>query len=169
MWTTQSGHVGCARRFLLLTSTHLVSQPDTDGPPSYESLRLRQDRYGPGTFWAMTAFRTRVDSPEDPPHRPPPHPPHPSPVDMHITHSHTHPPEFRVLGERMFSPEEEDDEDEEEEEEEPQRETPQTSRMMSSRTGGMMEPRAPPGYVLTGERQRGPGGLGSFAKGLVKL
>uniref|UniRef100_A0A8C5AE74 Nance-Horan syndrome b (congenital cataracts and dental anomalies) n=1 Tax=Gadus morhua TaxID=8049 RepID=A0A8C5AE74_GADMO len=32
-----------------------------DGPPPYESLRLRQDRYGPGTLWAMSAFRTRVE------------------------------------------------------------------------------------------------------------
>uniref|UniRef100_A0A8C9X350 NHS actin remodeling regulator n=1 Tax=Sander lucioperca TaxID=283035 RepID=A0A8C9X350_SANLU len=34
-----------------------------DGPPSYESLLLRQDRYGLGTFWAMTAFRTRTSHP----------------------------------------------------------------------------------------------------------
>uniref|UniRef100_A0A8C2WBB3 NHS actin remodeling regulator n=1 Tax=Cyclopterus lumpus TaxID=8103 RepID=A0A8C2WBB3_CYCLU len=33
-----------------------------DGPPSYESLLLRQDRYGPGTFWAMTAFRNSTPS-----------------------------------------------------------------------------------------------------------
>ncbi|KAJ4947931.1 hypothetical protein JOQ06_009960 [Pogonophryne albipinna] len=85
-----------------------------DGPPSYESLLLRQDRYGPGTFWAMTAFRTRMDPasehPEDssPLHRPVPRAPHPSPVDLH-THIHSHTefrglthsahghPEFRVL------------------------------------------------------------------------
>lgn len=65
-----------------------------DGPPSYESLILRQDRYGPGTFWAMTAFRTRMDPTSDhsedssPLHRPVPRAPHPSPVDLH-THIHS--------------------------------------------------------------------------------
>eukprot|EP00066_Takifugu_rubripes_P019240 XP_011608506.1 PREDICTED: nance-Horan syndrome protein-like [Takifugu rubripes] len=49
------------------TSSPEHLQPPTpgrhpDGPPSYESLLFRQDRYGPGTFWAMTAFRTRMDT-----------------------------------------------------------------------------------------------------------
>uniref|UniRef100_H3CVU3 NHS actin remodeling regulator n=1 Tax=Tetraodon nigroviridis TaxID=99883 RepID=H3CVU3_TETNG len=91
-----------------------------DGPPSYESLLFRQDRYGPGTFWAMTAFRTRMEASSElsedssPLHRPVPRAPHPSPVDLH-THIHSHRefrgltqstsahPEFRVLGERSFS------------------------------------------------------------------
>ncbi|KAK7912936.1 hypothetical protein WMY93_013147 [Mugilogobius chulae] len=71
-----------------------------DGPPSYESLLFRHDRYGPGTFWSMTAFRTRIDPLSDtdessPLHRPVPRAPHPSPVDLH-THIQSH-TEFRGL------------------------------------------------------------------------
>uniref|UniRef100_A0A3B5AMI4 NHS actin remodeling regulator n=1 Tax=Stegastes partitus TaxID=144197 RepID=A0A3B5AMI4_9TELE len=115
-----------------------------DGPPSYESLLLRQDRYGPGTFWAMTAFRTRMDPSSElsedssPLHRPVPRAPHPSPVDLHthihshtefrgLTHSaHAH-PEFRVLGERSFSQDDDDDEDDEDEEEEQVKELPRAA------------------------------------------
>uniref|UniRef100_A0A3Q3LYP2 Nance-Horan syndrome b (congenital cataracts and dental anomalies) n=1 Tax=Mastacembelus armatus TaxID=205130 RepID=A0A3Q3LYP2_9TELE len=115
-----------------------------DGPPSYESLLLRQDRYGPGTFWAMTAFRTRMDPSSElsedssPVHRPVPRAPHPSPVDLHthihshtefrgLTHStHAH-PEFRVLGERSFSQDDDEDDEEDEEEEEQEKELPRTA------------------------------------------
>ncbi|CAK6970801.1 actin remodeling regulator NHS [Scomber scombrus] len=74
------------------TSSPEHSQPHPpgrhpDGPPSYESLLLRQDRYGPGTFWAMTAFRTRMDTSSEHSedsstlHRPVPRAPHPSPEE----------------------------------------------------------------------------------------
>ncbi|XP_060900193.1 actin remodeling regulator NHS [Labrus mixtus] len=135
-----------------------------DGPPSYESLLLRQDRYGPGTFWAMTAFRARMDPTSDlsedssPLHRPVPRAPHPSPVDLHthihshtefrgLTHSsHAH-PEFRVLGERSFSQDDDDDEDEEEEEEEQVKEPP---RPACSRGGIRSEHHPPPAYEFAG-------------------
>ncbi|XP_071756526.2 actin remodeling regulator NHS [Centroberyx gerrardi] len=135
-----------------------------DGPPPYESLRLRQDRYGPGTFWAMTAFRTRVEPPSilpddsSPLHRPVPRAPHPSPVDLHthihshtefrgLTHSaHAH-PEFRVLGERTFSLDDDDDEDEEEEEEEQVKEPP---RAACSRGGLRSDHPPPPAYEFAG-------------------
>ncbi|XP_029904467.1 Nance-Horan syndrome protein [Myripristis murdjan] len=135
-----------------------------DGPPPYESLRLRQDRYGPGTFWAMTAFRTRVEPlsnlPDDssPLHRPVPRAPHPSPVDLHthiqshtefrgLTHSaHAH-PELRVLGERTFSLDDDDDEDEEEEEEEQVKEPP---RAAYSRGGLRPDHPPPPAYEFAG-------------------
>uniref|UniRef100_A0A1A8HIP4 Nance-Horan syndrome (Congenital cataracts and dental anomalies) n=1 Tax=Nothobranchius korthausae TaxID=1143690 RepID=A0A1A8HIP4_9TELE len=135
-----------------------------DGPPSYESLLLRQDRYGPGTFWAMTAFRTRMDPSSDlsedssPLHRPVPRAPHPSPVDLH-THIHSHVEfrglshsshshsEFRVLGERTFSQEDDDDEDEEEEEEEQMKE-PQ--RATCSRGSMRSDHPPPPAYEFVG-------------------
>ncbi|KAM8762004.1 actin remodeling regulator NHS isoform 3-T3 [Acanthopagrus schlegelii] len=135
-----------------------------DGPPSYESLLLRQDRYGPGTFWAMTAFRTRMDPSSElsdessPLHRPVPRAPHPSPVDLHthihshtefrgLTHSaHAH-PEFRVLGERSFSQDDDDDDDEEEEEEEQVKEPP---RVTCSRGGMRSDHPPPPAYELLG-------------------
>ncbi|CAF99819.1 unnamed protein product, partial [Tetraodon nigroviridis] len=112
-----------------------------DGPPSYESLLFRQDRYGPGTFWAMTAFRTRMEASSElsedssPLHRPVPRAPHPSPVDLH-THIHSHRefrgltqstsahPEFRVLGERSFSQDDDDDDDDDDDEEEEQMKEP---------------------------------------------
>lgn len=134
-----------------------------DGPPSYESLLLRQDRYGPGTFWAMTAFRTRMDSDlseeSSPLHRPVPRAPHPSPVDLHthiqshtefrgLTNSaHTH-PELRVLGERSFSQEDDDDEDEEEEEEEEQ--VNELPRAACSRRGMRSDHPPPPAYEYAG-------------------
>lgn len=135
-----------------------------DGPPSYESLLLRQDRYGPGTFWAMTAFRTRMDPSSElsdessPLHRPVPRAPHPSPVDLH-THIHSHTEfrglthsahahsEFRVLGERSFSQDDDDDEDEEEEEEEQVKEPP---RVTCSRGGMRSDHPPPPAYELLG-------------------
>ncbi|CAJ1049464.1 Nance-Horan syndrome protein [Xyrichtys novacula] len=135
-----------------------------DGPPSYESLLFRQDRYGPGTFWAMTAFRARMDPTSDlsedssPLHRPVPRAPHPSPVDLHthihshtefrgLTHSaHAH-PEFRVLGERSFSQDDDDDEDEEEEEEEQVKEPP---RPACSRGGMRSDHHPPPAYEFAG-------------------
>ncbi|XP_074475561.1 actin remodeling regulator NHS isoform X7 [Sebastes fasciatus] len=135
-----------------------------DGPPSYESLLLRQDRYGPGTFWAMTAFRTRMDPTSElsedssPLHRPVPRAPHPSPVDLHthihshtefrgLTHSaHAH-PEFRVLGERSFSQDDDDDEDDEEEEEEQVKEPP---RAACSRGGMRSTHLPPPAYEFAG-------------------
>uniref|UniRef100_A0A8P4KKZ4 Nance-Horan syndrome b (congenital cataracts and dental anomalies) n=1 Tax=Dicentrarchus labrax TaxID=13489 RepID=A0A8P4KKZ4_DICLA len=135
-----------------------------DGPPSYESLLLRQDRYGPGTFWAMTAFRTRMDPSSElsedssPLHRPVPRAPHPSPVDLHthihshtefrgLTHSaHAH-PEFRVLGERSFSQDDDDDEDDEEEEEEQVKEPP---RAACSRGGMRSDHPPPPAYEFAG-------------------
>ncbi|XP_008284883.1 nance-Horan syndrome protein [Stegastes partitus] len=135
-----------------------------DGPPSYESLLLRQDRYGPGTFWAMTAFRTRMDPSSElsedssPLHRPVPRAPHPSPVDLHthihshtefrgLTHSaHAH-PEFRVLGERSFSQDDDDDEDDEDEEEEQVKELP---RAACSRGGMRSDHPPPPAYEFAG-------------------
>ncbi|XP_074522068.1 actin remodeling regulator NHS isoform X2 [Halichoeres trimaculatus] len=135
-----------------------------DGPPSYESLLFRQDRYGPGTFWAMTAFRARMDPTADlseessPLHRPVPRAPHPSPVDLHthihshtefrgLTHSaHAH-PEFRVLGERSFSQDDDDDEEEEEEEEEQVKEPP---RPACPRAGMRSEHHPPPAYEFAG-------------------
>uniref|UniRef100_A0A3Q1EGG9 Nance-Horan syndrome b (congenital cataracts and dental anomalies) n=1 Tax=Acanthochromis polyacanthus TaxID=80966 RepID=A0A3Q1EGG9_9TELE len=135
-----------------------------DGPPSYESLLLRQDRYGPGTFWAMTAFRTRMDPSSDlsedssPLHRPVPRAPHPSPVDLHthihshtefrgLTHSaHAH-PEFRVLGERSFSQDDDDDEDDEDEEEEQVKEAPKAA---CSRGGMRSDHPPPPAYEFAG-------------------
>nr|XP_015808980.2 actin remodeling regulator NHS isoform X2 [Nothobranchius furzeri] len=151
------------------TSSPEHSQPPPpgrhpDGPPSYESLLLRQDRYGPGTFWAMTAFRTRMDPSSDlsedssPLHRPVPRAPHPSPVDLH-THIHSHVEfrvlshsshshsEFRVLGERTFSQEDDDDEDEEEEEEEQMKE-PQ--RATCSRGSMRLDHPPPPAYEFVG-------------------
>ncbi|XP_045554265.1 Nance-Horan syndrome protein isoform X4 [Salmo salar] len=128
---------------------HSVPQPQhhptpmqhPDGPPPYESLaRHRQDRYSPGTFWAMTAFRTRPAEPlepEEPTHRAPP--PTPEPV-IPTTH-----PECHVLGERT-----EDEEDEEEEEHDRE-----ISRVMSHSQGLIREyreyhqrdhPREPPTY-----------------------
>ncbi|XP_026175982.1 Nance-Horan syndrome protein [Mastacembelus armatus] len=135
-----------------------------DGPPSYESLLLRQDRYGPGTFWAMTAFRTRMDPSSElsedssPVHRPVPRAPHPSPVDLHthihshtefrgLTHStHAH-PEFRVLGERSFSQDDDEDDEEDEEEEEQEKELPRTA---CSRGGGRSDHPPPPAYEFAG-------------------
>ncbi|KAM7405918.1 hypothetical protein PAMP_000331 [Pampus punctatissimus] len=151
------------------TSSPEHSQPPPpgrhpDGPPSYESLLLRQDRYGPGTFWAMTAFRARMDPSSEhsedssPLHRPVPRAPHPSPVDLHthihshtefrgLTHSaHTH-SEFRVLGERSFS-QDDDDDDEEEEEEEEQVKEPQ--RAACSRGGMRSDHPPPPAYEFAG-------------------
>ncbi|XP_063329438.1 actin remodeling regulator NHS isoform X2 [Pelmatolapia mariae] len=135
-----------------------------DGPPSYESLLLRQDRYGPGTFWAMTAFRTRMDPSSDlsedssPVHRPVPRAPHPSPVDLHthihshrefrgLTHSSRAHPEFRVLGERSFSQDDDDDDDEEEEEEEHVKEPP---RPVCPRGGMRSDHPPPPAYEFAG-------------------
>ncbi|TMS13565.1 Nance-Horan syndrome protein [Larimichthys crocea] len=134
-----------------------------DGPPSYESLLLRQDRYGPGTFWAMTGFRTRMDpsSEEDssPLHRPVPRAPHPSPVDLH-THIHSHTefrglphsahahPEFRVLGERSFSQDDDDDDDDDDEEEEEQVKEP--PRAACSRGGMRSDHPPPPAYEFAG-------------------
>lgn len=135
-----------------------------DGPPSYESLLLRQDRYGPGTFWAMTAFRSRLDPTSDlsedssPLHRPVPRAPHPSPVDLHthiqshaefrgLTHSaHAH-SEFRVLGERSFSQDDDDDEDDEEDEDEPEKEMP---RSICFRGSMRSEYPPPPAYEFAG-------------------
>ncbi|XP_053720378.1 actin remodeling regulator NHS isoform X1 [Synchiropus splendidus] len=134
-----------------------------DGPPSYESLLLRQDRYGPGTFWAMTAFRNRMDPLSEPSedssplHRPVPRAPHPSPVDLHThihshrefrgltnsTHAHT---EFRILGERSFS-QDDDDDDEDEEEEEQVNELP---RAACSRGGMRSDHPPPPAYEFAG-------------------
>ncbi|KAM9408266.1 actin remodeling regulator NHS [Pholidichthys leucotaenia] len=151
------------------TSSPEHSQPHPpgrhpDGPPSYESLLFRQDRYGPGTFWAMTAFRTRMDPSSDlsedssPLHRPVPRAPHPSPVDLH-THIHSHTefrglthssrahPEFRVLGERSFSQDDDDDEDEEEEEEEQVKELP---RAACSKGGMRSDHPPPPAYEFAG-------------------
>lgn len=145
------------------TSSPEHSQPHPpgrhpDGPPSYESLLLRQDRYGPGTFWAMTAFRTRMDPLSDlsedssPLHRPVPRAPHPSPVDLHthihshtefrgLTHSaHAH-PEFRILGERSFSQDDDDDEDDEEEEQ-----VKEPKRAACSRGGMRSDHPPPPAY-----------------------
>ncbi|KAM6943117.1 actin remodeling regulator NHS isoform 6-T6 [Xenentodon cancila] len=134
-----------------------------DGPPSYESLLLRQDRYGPGTLWAMTAFRTRIDPSSDvsedssPLHRPVPRAPHPSPVDLH-THIHSHTEfrglshsarhsEFRVLGERSFSQDDDDDEEEEEEEEEQVKEL---LRAACFRGGMRPDHPPPPAYEYAG-------------------
>ncbi|XP_078800422.1 actin remodeling regulator NHS isoform X5 [Oryzias latipes] len=135
-----------------------------DGPPSYESLLLRQDRYGPGTFWAMTGFRTRIDPPSDlsedssPLHRPVPRAPHPSPVDLH-THIHAHTEfrglnnsanaqsEFRILGERSFSQDEDEDEEEEEEEEEQVKEP---TRAACSRVSMRSDHPPPPAYEFAG-------------------
>ncbi|XP_029354679.1 Nance-Horan syndrome protein [Echeneis naucrates] len=153
------------------TSSPEHSQPTPpgrhpDGPPSYESLLLRQDRYGPGTFWAMTAFRARRDldpssdlsEDSSPLHRPVPRAPHPSPVDLH-THIHSHTEfiglthsthahsEFRVLGERSLSQDDDDDEDDEEEEEEPVKE-PQ--RPAYSRGGIRSDHHPPPAYEFAG-------------------
>lgn len=133
-----------------------------DGPPSYESLLLRQDRYGPGTFWAMTAFRNRMDCSDlaedsSPLHRPVPRAPHPSPVDLHThiqshtefrgltTTAHAH-SELRVLGERSFSQEDDDDEDEDEEEEQ-MNEPP---RAACSRRGIRSDHPPPPAYDYAG-------------------
>ncbi|MEQ2286899.1 hypothetical protein AMECASPLE_007126 [Ameca splendens] len=152
------------------TSSPERSQPPPpgrhpDGPPSYESLLLRQDRYGPGTFWAMTAFRTRMDPSADlsedssPLHRPVPRAPHPSPVDLH-THIHSHTEfrglthltharsEFRVLGERSFS--QDDDEDEEEEEEEEEEQVKEPKRVACSRGGMRSDHHPPPAYEFAG-------------------
>ncbi|MEQ2212002.1 hypothetical protein XENOCAPTIV_022796 [Xenoophorus captivus] len=151
------------------TSSPERSQPPPpgrhpDGPPSYESLLLRQDRYGPGTFWAMTAFRTRMDPSADlsedssPLHRPVPRAPHPSPVDLH-THIHSHTEfrglthltharsEFRVLGERSFSQDDDEDEEEEEEEEEQVKEP---KRVACSRGGMRSDHHPPPAYEFAG-------------------
>nr|XP_057944734.1 actin remodeling regulator NHS isoform X2 [Doryrhamphus excisus] len=128
-----------------------------DGPPSYESLLLRQDRYGPGTFWSMTAFRTRIDpfsEPSDdssPLHRPVPRAPHPSPVDLHthirshtefrgLTHSNRAHTEFRILGERSFSQDDDDDDEEDEEEEDQVKE----SQRATCQRGGMRSDHPPP-------------------------
>ncbi|XP_072236954.1 actin remodeling regulator NHS [Leuresthes tenuis] len=151
------------------TSSPEHSQPTPpgrhpDGPPSYESLLLRQDRYGPGTFWAMTAFRARMDPSSDlsedssPLHRPVPRAPHPSPVDLH-THIHSHAEfrglthsthahsEFRVLGERSFSQDDDEDEDEEEEEEEQVKEPPKAACF---RGGMRTDHPPPPAYEFAG-------------------
>ncbi|KAM4592916.1 actin remodeling regulator NHS isoform 3-T3 [Odontesthes bonariensis] len=151
------------------TSSPEHSQPTPpgrhpDGPPSYESLLLRQDRYGPGTFWAMTAFRARMDPSSDlsedssPLHRPVPRAPHPSPVDLH-THIHSHAEfrglthsahahsEFRVLGERSFSQDDDEDEDEEEEEEEQVKEPP---KVACFRGGMRSDHPPPPAYEFAG-------------------
>lgn len=149
-----------------------------DGPPSYESLLLRQDRYGPGTFWAMTAFRTRMDTSSDlsedssPLHRPVPRAPHPSPVDLHthihshaefrgLTHSaHTH-PEFRVLGERSFSQDDDDDEDDEEEEEEQEKDQPRTACLRGSMR---LNHPPPPAYEFAGVSHSDSGSWASPVK-----
>ncbi|KAK5609351.1 hypothetical protein CRENBAI_011330 [Crenichthys baileyi] len=153
------------------TSSPERSQPPPpgrhpDGPPSYESLLLRQDRYGPGTFWAMTAFRTRMDPSSDlsedssPLHRPVPRAPHPSPVDLH-THIHSHTEfrglthstharsEFRVLGERSFSQDDDEDEEEEEEEEE-EEQVKEPKRAACSRGGMRSDHHPPPAYEFAG-------------------
>ncbi|GAA6218832.1 Nance-Horan syndrome protein-like [Lates japonicus] len=165
------------------TSSPEHSQPPPpgrhpDGPPSYESLLLRQDRYGPGTFWAMTAFRTRMDPSSDlsedssPLHRPVPRAPHPSPVDLH-THIHSHTEfrglthsthahsEFRVLGERSFSQDDDDDEDEEEEEEEQVKEPP---RAACSRGGMRSDHPPPPAYEFAGGSHSDSGSWASPVK-----
>ncbi|KAM9825058.1 actin remodeling regulator NHS isoform 6-T6 [Syngnathus typhle] len=132
-----------------------------DGPPSYESLLLRQDRYGPGTFWSMTAFRTRLDpfselsDDSSPLHRPVPRAPHPSPVDLHthirshtefrgLTHSARAHPEFRILGECSFS--QDDDEDDEEEEEQ----VKESQRATCHRVGMRIDHPPPPAYEFAG-------------------
>ncbi|KAF7656048.1 hypothetical protein LDENG_00046840 [Lucifuga dentata] len=137
-----------------------------DGPPSYESLLLRQDRYGPGTFWAMTGFRTRMEPPSEPDdssplHRPVPRAPHPSPVDLHthiqshkefrgLTHSaHAH-PEFRVLGERSFSQDDDEDEDDEDEEEEEEEQVKEPQRVACARGGIRSDHPPPPAYDFAG-------------------
>ncbi|RVE74334.1 hypothetical protein OJAV_G00021020 [Oryzias javanicus] len=165
------------------TSSPEHSQPPPpgrhpDGPPSYESLLLRQDRYGPGTFWAMTAFRTRIDPPSDlsedssPLHRPVPRAPHPSPVDLH-THIHAHTEfrglnhssnahsEFRILGERSFSQDEDDDEEEEEEEEEQVKEPP---RAACSRVSMRSDHPPPPAYEFAGSSHSDSGPWASPVK-----
>ncbi|XP_061608560.1 actin remodeling regulator NHS isoform X2 [Phyllopteryx taeniolatus] len=144
------------------------AQPPTpgrhpDGPPSYESLLLRQDRYGPGTFWSMTAFRTRIDpfselsDDSSPLHRPVPRAPHPSPVDLHthirshtefrgLTHSACAHPEFRILGERSFSQDDDDDEEDEEEEEQ----VKESQRATCHRVGMRTDHPPPPAYEFAG-------------------
>ncbi|XP_077374815.1 actin remodeling regulator NHS isoform X4 [Festucalex cinctus] len=134
-----------------------------DGPPSYESLLLRQDRYGPGTFWSMTAFRTRLDpfselsDDSSPLHRPVPRAPHPSPVDLHthirshtefrgLTHSARAHPEFRILGERSFSQDDDDDEEDEEEEEQ----VKELQRATCHRVGMRTDHPPPPAYEFAG-------------------
>ncbi|XP_049573210.1 actin remodeling regulator NHS isoform X2 [Syngnathus scovelli] len=134
-----------------------------DGPPSYESLLLRQDRYGPGTFWSMTAFRTRLDpfselsDDSSPLHRPVPRAPHPSPVDLHthirshtefrgLTHSARAHPEFRILGECSFSQDDDDDEDDEEEEEQ----VKESQRATCHRVGMRIDHPPPPAYEFAG-------------------
>ncbi|XP_077419827.1 actin remodeling regulator NHS isoform X5 [Vanacampus margaritifer] len=134
-----------------------------DGPPSYESLLLRQDRYGPGTFWSMTAFRTRLDpfselsDDSSPLHRPVPRAPHPSPVDLHthirshteyrgLTHSARAHPEFRILGERSFSQDDDDDEEDEEEEEQ----VKESQRATCHRVGMRTDQPPPPAYEFAG-------------------
>ncbi|XP_017295403.1 Nance-Horan syndrome protein isoform X3 [Kryptolebias marmoratus] len=149
-----------------------------DGPPSYESLLLRQDRYGPGTFWAMTAFRTRMDPTSDlsedssPLHRPVPRAPHPSPVDLHthihshaefrgLSHSsHTH-SEFRVLGERSFSQDDDDDDDDEEEEEEQAKES---QKATCSRGSMRSDHPPPPAYEFAGGSHSNSGSWASPVK-----
>lgn len=157
-----------------------------DGPPSYESLLLRHDRYGPGTFWAMTAFRTRMDSSSDlsedssPVHRPVPRAPHPSPVDLHthikshtefrgLTHSsHSH-SEFRVLGEQSFSQDDDDDEDEDEEEEE-EDQVKELPRAACSRGGLRSDHPPPPAYEFAGGSHSDSGPWASPLKvpGIIK-
>ncbi|XP_034050517.1 Nance-Horan syndrome protein isoform X2 [Thalassophryne amazonica] len=154
------------------TSSPEHSQPPPpgrhpDGPPSYESLLLRQDRYGPGTFWAMTAFRNQMDPSSDfaddssPLHRPVPRAPHPSPVDLHthiqshtefrgLTHSSQAHPEFRVLGERSFSQDDDDDDDEDEEEEEEEEQAKDPPRAVYSRGGMRSDHPPPPAYEFAG-------------------
>ncbi|XP_077568574.1 actin remodeling regulator NHS isoform X1 [Stigmatopora nigra] len=134
-----------------------------DGPPSYESLLLRQDRYGPGTFWSMTAFRTRIDpfselsDDSSPLHRPVPRAPHPSPVDLHthirshtefrgLTHSARAHPEFRILGERSFSQDDDDDEEDEDEEEQ----VKESQRATCHRVGMRSDHPPPPAYEFAG-------------------
>ncbi|XP_057685340.1 actin remodeling regulator NHS isoform X3 [Corythoichthys intestinalis] len=134
-----------------------------DGPPSYESLLLRQDRYGPGTFWSMTAFRTRIDpfselsDDSSPLHRPVPRAPHPSPVDLHthirshtefrgLTHSARAHPEFRILGERSFSQDDDDDDEDEEEEEQ----VKESQRATCHRVGMRSDHPPPPAYDFAG-------------------
>lgn len=149
-----------------------------DGPPSYESLLLRQDRCGPGTFWAMTAFRTRIDPTSDnsedssPLHRPVPRAPHPSPVDLH-THIHSHAEfrglshsthahsELRVLGERSFSQDDDDDEDDEEEGEEQMKES---QKAMCSRGGMRSDHPPPPAYEFAGGSHSNSGSWASPVK-----
>ncbi|XP_061890770.1 actin remodeling regulator NHS isoform X1 [Entelurus aequoreus] len=134
-----------------------------DGPPSYESLLLRQDRYGPGTFWSMTAFRTQLDpfselsDDNSPLHRPVPRAPHPSPVDLHthirshtefrgLTHSNRAHPEFHILGERSFSQDDDDEEEEEEEEEQ----VKDSQRATCHRGGVRSAHPPPPAYEFAG-------------------